>query len=78
MSTTIDWVRGQIASILEIDPGEIGDDDSLLDHGLDSMRVVTLIEGWRGDGFEVSFADLVADPTVANWAAVLDSRPSDG
>ncbi|PPK62590.1 phosphopantetheine-binding protein [Actinokineospora auranticolor] len=69
--TTTDQVRAQIAELLEIPASEIADDDNLLDHGLDSIRVMTLIETWRDHGTELAFADLAETPTVTAWTTLL-------
>src|SRR3546814_4364224 len=43
MSTpTLESMRADIARILHEDPSEIGNDDNLMDLGLDSMRTMTL------------------------------------
>ncbi|GLZ40757.1 phosphopantetheine-binding protein [Actinokineospora sp. NBRC 105648] len=71
--TTTDQVRAQVAALLEIPPTEIADDDNLLDHGLDSIRVLTLIETWHGQGTEIGFADLAESPTVAAWTTLINT-----
>ncbi|WP_018683799.1 phosphopantetheine-binding protein [Actinokineospora enzanensis] len=69
--TTADEVRARVAELLEIPPADIADDDNLLDHGLDSIRVMTLIEAWRERGVQVSFADLAENPTVGAWSRLV-------
>ncbi|MBB5960609.1 bifunctional isochorismate lyase/aryl carrier protein [Saccharothrix tamanrassetensis] len=66
-----DRVRERIAAQLDIPPEVIADDDNLLDHGLDSVRVMALVESWRADGARVSFADLAESPTVRAWTDLL-------
>lgn len=72
MTPTTDRVRAQIADLLDIPPSDIADSDDLLDHGLDSVRVMTLVETWREEGTEISFLDLAETPTVKSWAHLLD------
>ncbi|HEX5741862.1 MAG TPA: phosphopantetheine-binding protein [Pilimelia sp.] len=67
----LDEVRAAVAAALEVTPGEIGYDDDLLDHGLDSVRIMSLVESWRAGGRDVAFADLAEEPTVRAWAALL-------
>ncbi|MFD4636470.1 phosphopantetheine-binding protein [Lentzea sp. NPDC058436] len=69
--TTTDRLRGQVAALLEIPPGDIGDDDNLLDHGLDSMRLMALADVLRGEGSSVSFMELMEEPTVSSWSRLL-------
>ncbi|MEV0189550.1 phosphopantetheine-binding protein [Kitasatospora purpeofusca] len=70
-----DTVRADIADILGERPEDITDEDDLRDLGLDSLRVMHLVEIWRARGARVEFAelaDLGAEPTVALWSAHLD------
>ncbi|AHH98165.1 hypothetical protein GCM10010174_80030 [Kutzneria viridogrisea] len=71
MSEGAEELRRQLAELLEVEPQSIGDDDPLTDHGLDSIRVMALIESWHERGLSLSFAQLVEEPTVAAWAAAL-------
>ncbi|TGJ95353.1 isochorismatase, partial [Actinotalea fermentans ATCC 43279 = JCM 9966 = DSM 3133] len=43
---------------------EIGLDDDLTDHGLDSVRLMALLERWRAAGHPVEFAQVAARPTL--------------
>lgn len=68
---TAERLRAEIAELLYLDPGELDADENLIEAGLDSIRVMTLIERWKRDGVELSFADLAERPTVAAWAELL-------
>jgi bifunctional isochorismate lyase/aryl carrier protein len=61
-------VRAQVLAVLD-EPA--ADDDDLLDAGLDSIRVMNLIEQWKAAGHEVGFADLAAEPTIRGFHAAL-------
>ena len=50
----------------------LSDESDLLDEGLDSIRIMTLVEKWRRDGQNISFVDLFEDPTIAAWADLLN------
>lgn len=68
---TREIVIGDIAVALDQPPESIGDDLNLLDEGLDSIRIMGLVERWRSAGApDVDFPTLAADPTVAHWVAV--------
>ncbi|GGK04031.1 hypothetical protein GCM10010123_37470 [Pilimelia anulata] len=71
-------VRAQIAELLEVPADGIEVTDDLIDHGLDSVRVMTLVETWRTEGAEVSFVALAEEPTVRAWAALLDAATTAG
>ncbi|MFF1909811.1 phosphopantetheine-binding protein [Kitasatospora sp. NPDC058218] len=68
-------IRADIAELLGEEPEAVGDDDDLRDLGLDSMRLMHLIERWRARGARVEFADLadLGAPTVRVWSAYLSA-----
>ncbi|MFI0408060.1 phosphopantetheine-binding protein [Actinomadura sp. 3N508] len=68
---TPDRVRADVAEVLNLDPREVGDDVQLLDQGLDSIRLMTLVERWRAEGADVDLIDLAEQPTVTQWVALL-------
>lgn len=63
-------VRAQVLALLD-EPAE--DDENLIDAGLDSIRVMGLIEDWKERGHDVTFADLAADPTIRGFHAALEA-----
>ncbi|MEU8324546.1 phosphopantetheine-binding protein [Nonomuraea sp. NPDC048881] len=71
MSEAEERLRAQIAVLLYVEPAELGPHDDLLDAGLDSIRVMTLIEAWKREGRDIGFPDLVDRPTIAAWAELL-------
>ncbi|MEV0263567.1 phosphopantetheine-binding protein [Streptomyces sp. NPDC050617] len=72
MALTIQQIRDDVADVLGEDPADIPDDENLVDYGLDSVRIMTLIERWRRDhGAEVTFADLAEAPGIDRWWALL-------
>ena len=71
---TLEDVRAQVAELLYEDPAELTDDEDLLDWGLDSVRIMSLVEKWRKLGVQVTFADLAERPTLADWWAVLEPK----
>jgi bifunctional isochorismate lyase/aryl carrier protein len=69
---TLDTMRADIARILHEDPSEIGDDDSLIDLGLDSIRAMALVTRWRDAGAPVEFSELAEVPRLSHWWAVVE------
>ncbi|MGW9556859.1 amino acid adenylation domain-containing protein [Nocardiopsis sp. NPDC055551] len=65
----IETVREQVSEVLGT--GAFTDTDDLFEHGLDSLGMIRLSGAWREDGFDVTFEDLSAVPTVAAWTALL-------
>lgn len=64
---TRETMRADIARILHESPEEIGDDDSLIDLGLDSIRAMTLVTRWRDRGIAIDFSQLAEQPCLSHW-----------
>ncbi|WP_280354977.1 non-ribosomal peptide synthetase [Nocardia otitidiscaviarum] len=71
-----DEIRTAIATHLGLDPADIADGDDLIQLGLDSIRTMKLAGGWRKRGIAVNFAQLAAEPTVADWHRLLGGDPA--
>ncbi|WP_017149594.1 isochorismatase [Bacillus bingmayongensis] len=71
---TLQLVREQVAELLRESLADIGDDEDLLNRGLDSVRIMSLVEKWRQKGVEVTFADLAERPTIYDWFNLLSFR----
>ncbi|SCG18050.1 Aryl carrier domain-containing protein [Micromonospora echinofusca] len=55
-------------------PDETTDEENLFDSGLDSMRLMMLMERWRDAGAEVSFVELAEQPTLGHWVKLVAGR----
>jgi bifunctional isochorismate lyase / aryl carrier protein len=64
-------VKGKVAFLLEISQSEIDDNDDLTDLGLDSIRIMSLVEEWRNHNEEITFMTLAEQPTIAAWTKLL-------
>lgn len=63
-----DRVRADVAGVLGRDPADIGTEDNLLDLGLDSIRVMSLIERWREAGASgLDFPAFAERPELGHW-----------
>ena len=60
-----------VAQILEVDTDTISRETALADAGLDSLRMVMLVENWRSEGNEVDFQELISLPTLGQWIDAL-------
>lgn len=49
----------------------IADDDNLLELGLDSMHIMQLMNHYRARNHAVTFSQLIAAPTLADWQQLL-------
>jgi aryl carrier-like protein len=65
-------VRKDVADLLACDPAEIDPAEDLLDRGLDSVRLMSLVELWREAGAaDLEFPDLAEQPELGHWITVL-------
>jgi|SRR6218665_106801 len=64
-------VRQDVAELLAQTASEISEDENLLERGMDSIRIMSLVERWRRTGAEVSFVELAEKPTLTDWYALL-------
>ncbi|MCF7750163.1 hypothetical protein KQ945_05365 [Bacillus subtilis subsp. subtilis] len=64
-------MRADVAEMLGEAPDAIGDDDNLIDLGLDSMRVLGLVLAWGNTGIALEFSHLAEHATLAGWWATV-------
>ncbi len=60
-----------VANILMLDPQSIDVNENLQYLGLDSIRLMNLIENWQSSGLILDFADLAETMTVFSWHKIL-------
>ncbi|GAB3507046.1 phosphopantetheine-binding protein [Amycolatopsis cihanbeyliensis] len=67
-----DRIRADVAGLLGCDPADIDASENLFDRGLDSVRVMSLVERWRAEGAtSLEFPDLAERPELGHWTAIL-------
>ena len=71
---SLEQARAAIAAALGTKINLIGEQDNLIQWGLDSIKAMGLVNSWRRDGVKVTLAELVEQPTLAHWSAVLASK----
>ncbi|MFG2375234.1 phosphopantetheine attachment domain protein [Streptomyces sp. NPDC048504] len=71
---TPDSFRADLAECLFLLPDEVDLEESPLDAGLDSLRIVTLLERWQAAGADVTFIDLAERTSFAQWWQLLEER----
>ncbi|MET2848634.1 isochorismatase family protein [Vibrio owensii] len=64
----------QLAALLEVPVEEMTPDDSLLDFGLDSVRMMSLVGDWQQAGLDVSFMELAAKPSLQDWWQLIEKK----
>lgn len=71
---TLEQVRADVAELLYQNPNEVDDSADLLASGLDSVRILSLVEQWREAGVDISFIELAEVPTLTAWWTLLSAR----
>ncbi|WP_337061770.1 phosphopantetheine-binding protein [Kineococcus sp. G2] len=72
---TAERLRADVAGLLGCDPADLDADEDLLDRGLDSIRLMTLVERWRRAGAgALEFPDLAEQPVLRRWEELLATR----
>ncbi|UXI66616.1 isochorismatase family protein [Tahibacter amnicola] len=67
-------LRDEIASLADIPVDQLEADDNPFYAGLDSIRLMALIERWNRAGCSLGFADLVERPSLRAWWEMLDRQ----
>ncbi|MEV7977584.1 phosphopantetheine-binding protein [Streptomyces sp. NPDC086519] len=73
-SLTLEGFRAELAECLFLSADEVDLEESPLDAGLDSLRIVTLLERWQAAGVNVTFVELAERTTFAQWWELLTAR----
>lgn len=60
-------MRADIAAIMYLDESELTDNASPEELGIDSIRLMELVERWRRQGAAIEFADLAERPALGLW-----------
>ncbi len=72
MKVTADQALADIADQMNVPVAEVDHELDLRDQGMDSVRVMELVEKWRSDGVtKVDFIQLAEDQRVTHWLGVL-------
>ena len=67
-----DQIVADLAEVLDVPVDQLGDDVNVMDLGLDSVRLMSLIERWRAAGAQhADIVVLASDPLVGSWVAEL-------
>ncbi|WP_394618758.1 phosphopantetheine-binding protein [Lentzea sp. JNUCC 0626] len=73
MSLTTEQMIADVADVLFIEPAEIDYELSLRDQGMDSVRLMDLVERWRTAGVDrIDFITLAEDSRLGHWIEVME------
>ena len=67
LALTLEQMRADIAELIHESPDDVMLDDNLMDLGLDSMRLMSLLERWSRQGVELDFSLVAERLTLGGW-----------
>ncbi|MBU8540384.1 phosphopantetheine-binding protein [Falsiroseomonas tokyonensis] len=76
MAMTQERMRADLARVLRMPPEEIGDEEDLIDLGLDSMRAMALLTRWAEAGAPLELAAVAEKVTLGAWWALAQRAMS--
>lgn len=71
---TLEQLRVDIARILQADDDDLANTDNLIDHGLDSIRLMALTQRWQAAGARITFEQLAEYPEINHWFSLISRR----
>jgi bifunctional isochorismate lyase / aryl carrier protein len=77
VTLTRSQLRSDIAELLDVPPEQLVDDKHLVEQGMDSIRLMTLVERWRQHRADIDFITLAEDPTVERWSKLFGEANGD-
>lgn len=78
MKLSTEKIVADVADVLYLDPAEIDYELNLQDQGMDSVRLMELMERWRTAGVErIDFITLAEDSRLGHWIELLEELQDD-
>lgn len=71
---TLERMRADVARVIGEAPDEIGLDDNLMDWGLDSMRLLTLVIDWNQAGLALDISELGQHTSLNGWWTLVQKQ----
>ncbi|MEV8375657.1 phosphopantetheine-binding protein [Kribbella sp. NPDC056861] len=73
MSLSTQQLIADVADVLYLEPAAIDYELSLRDQGMDSVRLMDLVERWRTAGVDgIDFITLAEDSRLGHWIEVME------
>lgn len=69
-----EWLKRQVLQFIAEDEGEVDSDGNLMDYGLDSVQVMSLIAKWEKLGLKIQFEELAKEASLNAWWSVIEKK----
>lgn len=66
-------LKAQLLALID-DDQDFDPDENLVDYGLDSVQVMSLIGQWQQRGLRFRFEELARNPTLNGWWALIEEK----
>lgn len=73
-SLSSEWLLGQVAGYLQTSVNDIDANENLMDYGLDSIQVMSLITHWEKLGVKLRFEELAEQPSLNAWWKLIEQK----
>jgi aryl carrier-like protein len=72
MTLSAKQIEADVADVLYVQVSDLDREQDLRDQGLDSVRIMDLLERWRRAGAkDIDFITLAEDPRLSRWTRIL-------
>ncbi|WP_435175031.1 phosphopantetheine-binding protein [Actinacidiphila sp. bgisy145] len=73
----LERLRATVADVLGVAPEQVGDDDNLLELGVESVRVMAISARLRRYRLRIGYARMIEEPTLRAWWRLIAEAAGD-
>ncbi|AJQ94805.1 isochorismatase family protein [Gynuella sunshinyii] len=71
---TLAQLKAQLLSAIDENEDDFDADENLVDYGLDSVQMMSMVNDWRKQGIEINFAELAKNPSLNAWWKLIGEK----
>lgn len=69
-----EWLKQQVLQFIHESEGDVAADENLMDYGLDSVQVMSLIAKWEKLGLKIQFEELAKEASLNAWWNLIEKK----